>query len=1306
MRPLFCFLAMAVSWNVAAEMSAVKDCTVEKKDELRKIIVTGANPRLCEYDLTMATKNYRALRLVYSATDLPSPFTATVFYLPKGEKKFSEACRLPLYNLIADGQPHEVRLTLPEKWYRHQEVTALRLDPVANNPRGVFVIHKLEWLKNPDAAECRWDQTNDFGQWGEPMRGTATRQNGNIRFVIQGKNSRLYNNLVKVDTRHTSTLVIRYRAQGLPDKVSGNLFFQHEGDKNFVEQKRAGLRNMIADGEWHTIKVALPDSWRAASTVIALRLDLADQAESGTIEIESIQFIAGSVHAETLNPVPVWPDVKSQLPVAGKISLPDAYWQARMIFSPEDKGQKTLPYAIRKKFTVPADLSRTLLQITADDCFAVWINGKPVLDKLSEHIWSEPVARDVTEYLRPGKENLICVKYINFSGPGGVLFQLGMMTADRKLSTICSDAETAVALCPDTDAWLSMDFQDQSWDKVAVGGTPPMPPWIKTLPFRDMSRTISAEVLSAKMPERAVAGQPFPCAIELKTTAPIPAQRLTVKLFTLPNQIALPEKYIDLPAYPAGTNRLVFDLPIPRYFSDCKLRYSITSDALDLDQSLQGVFSYKSTPIPGKNIPFEVRKTANGARLFADGKPTYMLCGNVHVTDSRYAGKLEQVPVNFRTCHLKMNAPHKVWIRSLNGNYDFSVIDRCVETRLEIDPDVHIIFSMELGLPHKYAADFKRDIVRREDGSTFTGSVLSVQPGSALNKAVIQNALAALVKYCEKAPYANRIAGFLLADGETMEWQYFGSSRAFLSKSLVDYSPGAQEHYQQATGQTMPTTAERLNAAAGLFYNPATQQNLIRCNEYFSEVMAANIIDYCRTMKNAMTVPKLCGVYYGYHLEYGNCNWRRQIAGHNRLREVLDSKVVDFITSPPSYSARNLGNSGADMKPFASISQAGILPITDDDTRTHLIHYNGYFHTLTPEQTTNIVRRNLGQYLCRQECVWMLPLCEGREFDDPQTLRDLAIFKKAAEYQVANNVQRHCEIAVVVDERIYDLMAPDSRTDRHAVFQMYSADGKVIKEVRRMNRLFGELVANQRERLAKSGAPVDYLLASDVAKNIGKYKLWIFLDTFQYDEAFLEAVRRLQASQTTLVWCYAPGYIHDRTMNTDNMKRLTGMEFTRLPSAGSLEMELTRPNAPSVLMGYPEEVNPRFAVSDKAAVIRGQYYDDTTAAAIAQKRVGSSNTWFFGGNFILPDVWRMLAREAGVHVYSDSDDTLFANDAFVAFHAERPGTKVIRLPKKATAVWDLFSRTKIAENVSEFTFDSQLHESRIFFLGDLPAAMK
>jgi hypothetical protein len=82
---------------------------------------------------------------------------------------------------------------------------------------------------------------------------------------------------------------------------------------------------------------------------------------------------------------------------------------------------------------------------------------------------------------------------------------------------------------------------------------------------------------------------------------------------------------------------------------------------------------------------------------------------------------------------------------------------------------------------------------------------------------------------------------------------------------------------------------------------------------------------------------------------------------------------------------------------------------------------------------------------------------------------------------------------------------------------------------------------------------------------------------------------------------------------------------------------------------------------------------------------------------------RELARYAGVHIYSEAEDVLYADRHFVALHTVRSGAKTIRLPHAAD-VWELYADRQVASSVTEFTDTMEAGNTHLYYYG--PSQLK
>ena len=178
-----------------------------------------------------------------------------------------------------------------------------------------------------------------------------------------------------------------------------------------------------------------------------------------------------------------------------------------------------------------------------------------------------------------------------------------------------------------------------------------------------------------------------------------------------------------------------------------------------------------------------------------------------------------------------------------------------------------------------------------------------------------------------------------------------------------------------------------------------------------------------------------------------------------------------------------------------------------------------------------------------------------------------------------------------------------------------------------------------------------------------------------------------------ILWTFAPGYLCDDGNSLDAMKRLTGMAFVKY--LVPIDPELTFGNGKKTgSLGHA--VAPVFYPAHPEKVLAA-YADGKPG--LAMEKTGNATTVFSGTYRLEVPVLVSLAKEAGVHLYSESSDPIDANDRLVALHARFAGKKTIRLPRK-TDVYDVFNRRMVARGVEKFSFDAPLHSSWFFYCAD------
>ncbi len=92
-------------------------------------------------------------------------------------------------------------------------------------------------------------------------------------------------------------------------------------------------------------------------------------------------------------------------------------------------------YFARKTFTAPAGIKAAHLEASCDNSVRVFVNGQPAG---SSDEWNEPLATDVSKFLKPG-ENVLTAEITNHGGPAAFVLELVLTLADGKTEKIVTD---------------------------------------------------------------------------------------------------------------------------------------------------------------------------------------------------------------------------------------------------------------------------------------------------------------------------------------------------------------------------------------------------------------------------------------------------------------------------------------------------------------------------------------------------------------------------------------------------------------------------------------------------------------------------------------------------------------------------------------------------------------------------------------------------------------------------------------------------------------------------------------------------
>ncbi|MBR4518331.1 MAG: beta-galactosidase [Victivallales bacterium] len=996
-------------------------------------------------------------------------------------------------------------------------------------------------------------------------------------------------------------------------------------------------------------------------------------------------------------------------------------WTARWIWFTAERVDHVNCW-LRKEFELSEAPVEAWLQSCADDNGEIFINGKSVGYAGN---WKNPPVREVSKYFRVGR-NVISAEVKQNRYAAGLLAELDCRFADGTETKICSDASWQCSREePSDDAWKASGFSGEGWQDAQELFRPPQGDW-GAIPYTMKANRIPIElavtrpqelppsrpgsrprvVTNNPLVEKLVCGYSYEWKFDLHCETPLagfrPVELVLSKGGVEFRRISLgaledgateahlkcgwqPGEYL----YP-GTYHLALAVPGCEVFADGAL----------FERDIEVVNDHQPAPVASQVAPGAFGQPT----LFVDGEPTMpflsiLYPGEVNYPEARQSGKagLKLIHVYGRL----LNAP--------DGNYDFSFVDNVIYTALRGNPDAHLFLRITLrdSVNPEFYWEHPDELVMLDDGTRMRHPSLA----SKVWRAEVKKMFTALIQHIQEGPYADRVVGFLPSDGEEGQWMhYWGGDDPAKDGTLTDYSPamlnyfrewlarkyGTDEALQAAWGQPdvtlataqIPSRAARAgDAEEGVFRKLPRDRAVIDYAEALSDVVDEDIQECCRVVKEASGGKLLTGILYGHIMDLGGTFMGEQV-GYLKLRKVIECPDLDFIAGPISYWSqfRDMGGPGAfDYPTPATLRLHNKLWINEVDLRTHLLDSNDHVSDVTTAyKTEQAIGREFALSLCSNAGLWLCNLAGGQRswFDDTETASTMTTLQQTfANRAPQQDLRSVAEVAVVFCDRSLTYLRP-----------------LATSAPRTQDGIMETLMVWQRLALRRLGAPFDAYLADDFLNpDLPHYKFYIFMDTFFLTDEERAAIQaRLAEDDATALWFYAPGVIDGKGLDSAKIAELTGisvtLDFTTRETAGMVDAEAGKPlNLPQQYSFLPA-ATPQ--VDDEIAVLA--YKTDGTTPAVVRK--GKSYFSAYAG--LTPEFLRKIAREAGVFIYSEDDDAIYANASYLAVHtSKRPGPRTIHLPAGVQAVllWPLSLHID-GKSLEVLQFDSDEPHTRIYKL--------
>ena len=602
--------------------------------------------------------------------------------------------------------------------------------------------------------------------------------------------------------------------------------------------------------------------------------------------------------------------------------------------------------------------------------------------------------------------------------------------------------------------------------------------------------------------------------------------------------------------------------------------------------------------------------------------------------------------------------------------YDYDALEKALNKAFTLAPEGRFIFAITFchgpaWWHNRYPEEQIQYAV--EDKNTPSGDCIGNYVchsfGSERWRKESSETVRKLVEYIESTPYAKHIFGYRIGDGVYSEWVHFGMKyampdvgpamtnffRNYLRKKYKDDVSKLRKAWNQPKvtfkNATPPPVEVRMQYIDGtVLRDPRNTWEID-----FLECMQRSIRDLLLAMNKAAKEGckgrKLVGNYCGYFFgqSYTPNGWQLV------TDELLDSPYVDFLIAPTcySYTFRKVGQSQLARSLVASYPLHKKFCIIEADTRTHLQgtkkSKDGSRYATNAQESVALLSRDMAQAISRGSVYWYYDL--AREW-----------------YPVL---------------KLYPY---------YAGRQVYSA----------INHVAGELT--------KAGLVFDAYSFADIEnKAMDQYKIFIFPQLFYMTPQKLAKLDALKKAGKTLIFMNQAGWLTPKGPDTDSIYKTTGIraDILKQPFKSTVTLKNGTIMDAEAYGDKSADFMPALKITDSQATILGTVQSgSTTVNTYAKKAVPNGPTIYVNGApFFTTAELRRIAKEAGVHIYCDSDKgVVYANNSMISFHTATPGTYTLKAksPVKWTMVYP--KKKTYSDKQTEITFTIDQPDTVIFVI--------
>ena len=502
-------------------------------------------------------------------------------------------------------------------------------------------------------------------------------------------------------------------------------------------------------------------------------------------------------------------------------------WSGQWVWYPEDYKASVQQYRyFRYEFDLADEATFAPLQVTADDNFAFYVNGREVYNNLigSTDTWADVQVLYLTgtdesgepfSYLHKGK-NVFAFKVFNNVSECGLLFDGKWKLADGAELSVISEPLSVISYKPSDGVseppakngkvWYETAYEtDRAWYTCKSFGMPPCTPWGNIFYNSSIYSQNSITVTDIKNDGATVKNGTFTFEMTmtlekaLTSTVPLKAAiwvRNSVDQASAASLVPVTET--DMTQWPVGREFTVqFRMTVPSYLASGRytLQWDDTYISIANEDITDGKFiSFRLVnEVENEETVAEI-VTENGAptlkvngepvSFFAYSRPDYNQFNWDHEAAMSKAG-MEVYTV--RQGGLGKNSLDFCW--PADGVVDFDAFDKPIYETLSNNPDAFLNVQVGMYAPSWWFETHPEDrvLVSHADGSftnfaesqTFASETFMKEAGEVLRQ---------LMEHMKSQSYYSRVIDIQVTSGTSFENMYWGGGS-------TTYTPDFSEPY-------------------------------------------------------------------------------------------------------------------------------------------------------------------------------------------------------------------------------------------------------------------------------------------------------------------------------------------------------------------------------------------------------------------------------------------------------------------------------------------------------------------------------